>query len=149
MNFMPIIVKIENKKILIVGAGNVALNKIKIIKQFSNNITIISPVVKDEILNFNLNVIKRKINYKDLLNYDIIYCCSNNKRLNEKIANYCKKRNKLVNVVDNPELSSFISPAIFVKDYMTVSVSSTGVDVKKSIRWRDKIRDLVQYGEIN
>jgi precorrin-2 dehydrogenase/sirohydrochlorin ferrochelatase len=49
-----------------------------------------------------------------------------------------------VNVVDDPELCDFISPAIFKQDYMTVAVNSYGVNVKKTIAWRDKIKKLLE-----
>jgi siroheme synthase (precorrin-2 oxidase/ferrochelatase) len=47
-----------------------------------------------------------------------------------------------VNVVDNPALSSFISPAVFCREGMTVAVSSHGRDVKKAVKWRDRIGEL-------
>jgi len=53
----------------------------------------------------------------------------------------------LVNVVDNRELSSFISPAVIRKDEMTITVSSNGENVKKSVAWRNKIREMMQDDE--
>jgi precorrin-2 dehydrogenase/sirohydrochlorin ferrochelatase len=45
--------------------------------------------------------------------------------------------------VDNRELSGFISPAIIKKGAMTVAVSSNGQNVKKSVEWRNRLREFV------
>ncbi len=74
----------------------------------------------------------------------LVYACTNNIEVNRRIkadAEICKI---LVNVVDNRELSDFISPAVFKQDEMTVAISSNGQNVKKSVEWRDKIKAILQ-----
>ena len=50
----------------------------------------------------------------------------------------------MVNVVDNRELSDFISPALFKQDEMTVAISSNGQNVKKAVEWRNSIKAILQ-----
>ena len=50
---------------------------------------------------------------------------------------------KLINVVDNPVQSDFVSPAIFKKDKMTVAVGSNAQNVIESIELRNNIKEFV------
>ncbi|NTU54315.1 MAG: bifunctional precorrin-2 dehydrogenase/sirohydrochlorin ferrochelatase, partial [Chlorobiaceae bacterium] len=40
---------------------------------------------------------------------------------------------------------NFISPAIIKKDEMTIAVSSNGQNVKKSVEWRNRLRDMLDH----
>ena len=55
----------------------------------------------------------------------------------------CEEMGKLINVVDNPAQSDFVSPAIIKKGQMTVSVGSNSQNVIKSIELRNKIKDFL------
>jgi precorrin-2 dehydrogenase / sirohydrochlorin ferrochelatase len=141
--YLPINLDISNRNILIVGGGNIALNKIKLLSKFTSNITVIAPLIKAEIKNIINNIKEKEFETNDLKEFRLVYACTNIRNLNEKIKKDCQDKNILVNVVDNPSLSDFISPAIYKEHEMTVAVSSSGKDVKKSINWRNKIKDFL------
>jgi len=50
----------------------------------------------------------------------------------------------LVNIHDDPELCDFISPAIYKKENISISVSTNGIDALQSIAIRDKIKKMVE-----
>ncbi len=140
MIFLPICINIENKKILIVGGGQAALHKIKTIYKYSDKIIVVAPQVDSEIYNMKLAVQMRNFEWSDLEGCFMVYAATDDKSLNTEISKRAQEKNILVNVCDNPALSSFVSPAIFKKDNMSVAVSSNSTNVKKSISWRDKIQ---------
>lgn len=139
MSYLPICINIRKKKILIIGGGNSAWHKLKSILKFTTNVVVIAPEIKENIERLPINIIKRNIKFEDIDNFDIIYICTNNRDLNKQLYEYCVNMNKLVNVTDNPGLSTFVSPAVIVEDGMVVAVSSDAKNVKKSIELRDKI----------
>jgi uroporphyrin-III C-methyltransferase/precorrin-2 dehydrogenase/sirohydrochlorin ferrochelatase len=143
MRYLPISIKIEGKKILIIGGGKVALQKARLLKEFSGNIVVIATQISNEIRDTINTCITKEYEKKDLDGFDLIYACTNNEELNKKISSDSKETGKLVNVVDNPELCDYISPAIYKEGNITVAVGSDARDVKKAIKLRDKIQSFL------
>lgn len=142
--FLPISIKITNKKVLLVGGGKVALEKIQSLKRFTKDITIITEEAIQEIKEYPYTIIYKEYEKTDLNNFFLVYACTNNSNINQLIKSDCDEKGILVNVVDNPQQSEFISPAIYKDNNMTVAVSSNGQSVKKSIQWRNKIEEIFE-----
>ncbi|NJO90297.1 MAG: hypothetical protein HC831_16135 [Chloroflexia bacterium] len=92
-----------------------------------------------------INYIEKEYEKSDIHDSFLVYACTNIRELNERIKTDCQEAGKLVNVVDNPALCDFVSPAIFRKSNMSIAVSSNGQDVYKSIRVRNSIRQIFQH----
>ena len=137
-------------QILVVGGGKVALHKIQLLQRFTEKIKVIAPEIRDEIKGLEgVECEPRGYQESDLQGCLLVYAATNNHRLNLQIKDDGIKYNCLVNVVDNPKHSDFVSPAIIKFKNMTVAVGSDGEDVLKSIRIRNKIKDFLQQeGEL-
>ncbi|NTV05415.1 MAG: bifunctional precorrin-2 dehydrogenase/sirohydrochlorin ferrochelatase [Chlorobiaceae bacterium] len=146
-SFLPLNIRIDNKKILFVGGGKIALHKIKTVGQYTRNISIVSPEIHDELHQMGLTEIRKKYESSDLKGFFLVYACTNNIDVNRRIKNDAGEYGILVNVVDNRELSDFISPAVIKQDEMTIAVSSNGENVKKSVEWRDKLKSILQQSD--
>ncbi|MGC8765981.1 MAG: precorrin-2 dehydrogenase/sirohydrochlorin ferrochelatase family protein [Brevinematia bacterium] len=146
MSYLPLAINIEGKKILIIGGGKVALKKAKILSQYTENITFLAKEFDKELLdNFNsYYFIQKPYKAKYLKGFSIVYICTDNPKLNEKISKDAKRRKILVNVCDNPSLSDFISPAIYKRGFMSIAVTSDATDVNKSIALRNRIREFLE-----
>jgi len=142
--YLPIFLDISSKSILIIGGGNIGFQKLKMLLQFTNNITILSKEVCDEIKKIDVKVILKDYESKDLSGFDIVYACTNNENLNRQIKNDAKKIGLITNVVDNSDLCDFITPAIYKHDNITIAVSSGGTDTSKAVAIRDKIKLLLK-----
>lgn len=148
MTFMPISLNLTGKEILIVGGGKVAFHKIKLISPYTNNFRIVAKEVCNEIKELGLPYIEKEYEKSDLTDSFMVYACTDIKELNQRVYNDAHEQKMLVNVVDNPPMCDFVSPAIYKKDHMTVAVGSNAQDVYASIRWRDKIRDYLKKNPI-
>jgi precorrin-2 dehydrogenase/sirohydrochlorin ferrochelatase len=144
-DFMPISIDVRNKKILLIGGGKVALHKIESLQKYASNIVILAKEVHPEIKTAGFNFIEKAYEKPDIYDSFLVYACTNNSSLNEQIRKDCEKSGKLVNVVDNPVLCDFVSPAIFRKSNMSIAVSSNGEDVYNSIRVRNSIRQIFRH----
>jgi precorrin-2 dehydrogenase/sirohydrochlorin ferrochelatase len=142
--YLPVSLDITDSNILIIGGGKIAEQKLATLSMFTNKITILALEISSSIQLTYFKQIVKEYQPHDLNQYSIVYACTNNRMLNAQIKSDAAKRSLLVNVVDDPELCDFISPAIFKQDYMTVAVNSNGVNVKKTIAWRDKIKKLLE-----
>ncbi|MBK8806650.1 MAG: uroporphyrinogen-III C-methyltransferase [Bacteroidales bacterium] len=146
MNFLPISINIENKKILMIGGGKVAYHKIILLQRFTSNITVIAKEVAENVRKTGATIIEKSYEKTDLSDFFLVFAATNNTLLNKQILNDGHEQKILVNVVDNPAFCDFVSPAIYRKNNMTVAVGSNGEDVYKSITWRNKIHDVFEYG---
>ncbi len=146
-SFLPLNIRIDNRKILFVGGGKIALHKIKTVLQYTRNISIIAPEIQDELHEMGFTEIYKEYEKSDLEGFFLVYACTNNIEVNRRIKNDAAAYGIMVNVVDNRELSDFISPAVIKKDEMTIAVSSNGENVKKSVEWRNKIKAMLQHGD--
>lgn len=145
MNFLPISINIEGKKILIIGGGRVGLHKATILHRFTNEATVISPQFKDGFEALPFTLIQKKYEPSDLDGALLIYVCTENSELNQQIKRDAEERHVLASVCDNPPLCDFTSPAIYKDGDMTIAVSSNAKDVHLSMRIRDAIKTNIQY----
>jgi precorrin-2 dehydrogenase/sirohydrochlorin ferrochelatase len=143
--FLPLNIRIDNKKILFVGGGKIALHKIKTVEQYTRNITVISPEIQDELHQMGFVEIYKEYEKSDLQGFFLVYACTNILEVNRRIKDDAAELGIMVNVVDNRELSDFISPAVIKKDEMTIAVSSNGQNVKKSVEWRNRLQAMIQH----
>lgn len=130
LKFYPINLKLKDKKVLIVGAGSVALRKFRRLLMTKAKIKIISPEFNQGFRAY-LNqesdqyiFLKRKFREKDVNGQFLIFAATDNPELNEKIAFLAKDKNILNNIIDNAELSDFIIPAAVSRGELLLTVSS-------------------------
>ncbi|MEI6757754.1 MAG: bifunctional precorrin-2 dehydrogenase/sirohydrochlorin ferrochelatase [Chlorobium sp.] len=142
--FLPLNIRIDDKKILFVGGGKIAMHKIQTVEQYTRNITILSPWISEELKAKGFVEIIKEYEKKDLEGFFLVYACTNDIEVNRQIKNDAAELRIMVNVVDNRELSDFISPAVFKQDEMTIAVSSNGQNVKKAVEWRNRIKEMMQ-----
>lgn len=140
MAFIPVNLNIKNKRILVVGGGKVALHKLRTITRFTRTITIVAPKILDEIARLRLRVIRKAYSKNYLKGVFLVYACTNDRAVNKRIRRDAHSYGILVNVADDTKLCDFISPAVYKKGAMVVSVSSEGRDVKGAVALRDRIK---------
>lgn len=126
MAYFPFYIDIENKKILVVGGGTVALRKIEKLMPFSPDITVVAPEICDEIKAMNLKIIDRKFCDTDLDGTFCVISATDDETLNSRIYELCSKKNILVNTVDDKEKCGFIFPAIVSKNGITAGITTSG-----------------------
>lgn len=148
MTYLPVSLNITNQKILLVGGGKVALEKVTSLKRFTSDIHIVTEQADQIIKDAGFPITYKSYEKSDLEGYFIVYACTNIRDKNMEIKKDCEDLNTLVNIVDNPKLCDFISPAIYKHENMTVAVSSNGQEVRRSIKWRNKIKDGIRNGTL-
>jgi precorrin-2 dehydrogenase/sirohydrochlorin ferrochelatase len=145
MIYIPISLNITDKQILIIGGGRIASHKIGFIEQFTQNIRIVALDVIDSIKAKGYNYIEKPYEKSDLDGAFLIYACTNIIELNKQVKEHAESQGILCNVVDNPPLCDFVSPAIYKRGIYTVACGSNAQDVHKSIEIRNKIKDFFEH----
>lgn len=142
--FLPVSIDITDKTILILGGGESAHKKIKILSRYTNLFYVVAREVCNGIIDDEIPYVIKDIEEKDLDGFGILYSCTNDKELNKKIVEWGHIRGMLVNIHDDPELCDFISPAVYKDGNITISVSTNGEDALQSIAIRDRIKKIVE-----
>ncbi|WP_339734961.1 bifunctional precorrin-2 dehydrogenase/sirohydrochlorin ferrochelatase [uncultured Sunxiuqinia sp.] len=143
-NYLPIALNIAGEKILIIGGGQSAWSKIKILKRFDADVEVIALEVCDEIKNSGVPYTVKAYEKSDLKGFLMFYSCTNNPELDAHIARDGKEVGILVNIHDQPALCQFVSPAIYQNGDIRVAVSSNAKDVYASIRIRNEIKEFLE-----
>jgi len=143
-NFLPISIDISDQKILIIGGGQSALKKIRILKRFGANIDVIAENIIDDVRKSGIVCIQKNYEKSDLRGYLMLYSCTNNESLDKQIAIDGREAGVLVNIHDNPVLCQFVSPAIYQDGNITVAVASNATDVYQAIRLRNLIQEFLE-----
>lgn len=157
-NLYPIFLKLENLQTLLVGAGNVGLEKLTAFLKNSPKakITIIAENVCNEIMaitvgNKNIRILKRKFFFSDLEGKDILILATNNHQLHERVKIIARKKRILTNVADTPDLCDFYLGSVVQKGDLKIGISTNGKSPTFAKRFReylegalpDNIQDLV------
>src|SRR5680860_308129 len=112
----PILLKLKNKKILVVGGGKIAERKVIRLLKAEANVLLVSPEITDSLQKFVDEKIivhnKRKFIKEDLKNAFLVIAATNDKKVNHLIFRESEKNGILVNVVDEPDHCNFYVPSI-------------------------------------
>ncbi len=127
MSYFPMMVKLDEKKVLIIGGGEEGLKKTQILHEFGAEITLISKDALKEAIELASRYEEREFRDTDITDedYDLIVASTDDRELNKRISILAKYKHIPVNIVDDEKLCSFIFPAI-VKDKDVVCAVSSG-----------------------
>jgi siroheme synthase-like protein len=120
------------------------MQKLKTIVEFARSVTVVAPVVLPEIEDLGVRVIRQPYRRAFLKGACLVYACTDDRLLNEQVGSDARKAGVLVNVADDGKLCDFISPAVYKRGHMAVSVCSQGKDVKGAVALRDRIRRYLE-----
>ena len=130
MSYFPAFINIDNKKILIIGGGHIAFEKLFHLLDFTQNITVISKELSEvmcETINRNSLDFKLKSYEKgDIKGYDIIVAAVDNFDVQKSIYKESRDYNCLCNCVDFQEYCDFIFPSYIKKGDLTIAISTSG-----------------------
>ena len=128
---LPIFIKLQSQRCLVVGAGTVATRKIKQLLIAEAQIFVVAPDICDELKKINefeeIHYIKQNYIEEHLEEKKLVIAATNNRQLNTEIAEHAKAKGILVNVADNPEAGNFILPSIIDRSPVVIAVSTSGV----------------------
>ncbi|MCR4586415.1 MAG: bifunctional precorrin-2 dehydrogenase/sirohydrochlorin ferrochelatase [Lachnospiraceae bacterium] len=126
MSYFPMMVKLDGKKVLIIGGGVEGLKKTRILHDFGAEICLISKDALKEAAELASRYEEREFRDTDITDeHDLIVAATDDRELNKRISRLARDKRIPVNVVDDEELCSFIFPAI-VKDKDVVCAVSSG-----------------------
>ena len=130
MDHLPIFINVRQNPCLVIGGGDIALRKINLLIKAQAKVDCLSPLFCEGITNLSqngdVNLIQKRFESDDIKDYAIIIASTDDSSVNALISKSAKEARIPVNVVDSPELSSFIMPSIVDRSPVIIAVSSAG-----------------------
>ncbi|MDD1607814.1 MAG: siroheme synthase CysG, partial [Methylococcaceae bacterium] len=154
MDYLPIFINLKGQDCLVVGAGEIAARKIDCLARAGAKITVIATEISASVAtmqaNHALTLLQKPFSPEDLHDFKLVVSATNHDETNRLVAKTAEQQNTLVNVVDNPELCSFIFPAIIDRSPIIAAVSSSGAAPILARLLRAKIETIIPpaYGRL-
>jgi len=129
----PVFLKLNELHIVLIGAGNVGLEKLNAILNNSpfTRVTIIAediiPGIYALVVDFpQINIIQKSFADTDLDDANLVIAATNNSELNKRIREAAHQRKLLINVADKPELCDFYLGSVVHKGDLKIGISTNG-----------------------
>ncbi len=154
MEFLPVFLRIKARPCLVVGGGAVAERKIARLLRHDADVTVVAPHLCDGLA---LLVSENKIQFHEgeftpsLLNDQVlVVAATDDDGVNEQVATAAHMKNIPVNVVDTPELCSYIMPSIIERDPVIIAISTGGASPVLARLLRANLETMVPaaYGKL-
>ena len=152
MKYYPINLDLKDRAVLVVGGGSIAESKTEQLIEAGAQVRVVSPELTGRLREWvQGGVIAHRVGVfdeSDLGGVVLVISATDSQTVNQKVANAAAKRGLLCNVVDQPALCSFITPALITRGDLQISVSSGGGSPSVVQRVKREIADLIgeEYG---
>lgn len=145
MDFLPVSVRITDGGIVLVGNSREAVHKAKILHRFTDKVTVIAPTIPEEVKALPFIIKEKAFEESDLEGVRLLFVSTGDSQLNLRIKALATKHGILTSICDDPCHCDFISPAISRQpdDNLTIAVGSDAKDVRRAIRVRNRINELI------
>lgn len=149
-NLFPVFLKLEDMRVLLIGAGNVGVEKLNAIVNNApaTQVLVIAKEINDEFselaaLHPNVHVKQTAYSAEYLNDCDIAIAAVNDIALSTAIRNDAKVRGKLINVADKPYLCDFYLGSVVTKGNLKLAISTNGKSPTLSKRLREVFNELL------
>lgn len=157
MKTYPIcLIGLEGRNVLVIGGGEVARRKVGSLLETGARVTVISPEVDQDLRDLaqdgEIGLVERPYRAGDLqgafLTPALVIAATNDPEVNRAVWSEASQMGCLVNVVDDPEHSNFILPAVVKYGQLKISISTGGASPALARRLREKLTAVIgpEYG---
>ena len=150
MSYFPMFIDFSDKKILVVGGGNIATEKLEKLVDFTKEITVITKELTQECNNLIkehcLTLYQRGYKAGDIDSFDIVIVATNTQELHKEIFEESRSKHILVNSVDNTKYCDFIFPSYIKRDDLTIAFSTSGASPAFAKHLRRYFENIIPDG---
>lgn len=145
----PVFLKVTELNTLIVGGGNVALEKLTFLLKSSPeaNVVMVSPMFREETValakKHDVQMFEQPYDDGFLADKHIVIATTDNEEVNKQVHAACKARNILVNLADNPPYCDFYMGGIVTKGNVKIAISTNGKSPTMAKRLRQFFEEVI------
>jgi len=145
----PIFLKLHDLRVLIVGGGFVAEEKLNFLLKSSPDavVTMVATFFRDGTKEIakegQVTLHTRSFEPEDLAGHQLVIAATDDEAINHLIYLMCRKRGILVNVADNPPLCDFYMGGIVTKGNVKIAISTNGKSPTTAKRLRQFFEEII------
>ncbi|MFB9863691.1 TSUP family transporter [Rufibacter immobilis] len=146
----PVFLKLEHLCVLVVGGGNVALEKLTALLQNSPRTTIrvVAIEFNKAVLQLAqehhaISLVPKAFSPEDLAGADVVIVAVNDRSASREISNEAKRQGRLVNVADTPELCDFYLSSVVRKGNLKIAISTNGKSPTMAKRLKETFNETL------
>ena len=156
MKYFPLFADLRGRRVLVVGGGEVGERKVRLLVEAGAHVELVAPEVTAALaaavatidprpLPGAGRVTLRSASFDDSQLDDVVLAvaATDDRSVNARVAAAANSRGRLVNVVDDAELSGFIVPAIVDRSPLVIAVSTGGVAPVLARLVRERIESVL------
>ncbi len=130
MELLPIFLSIRDRKCVVVGGGEIALRKTNLLLRAGGKVQLVAPEFSAELEQLasdaKVELVREKFIAEHLTDAVLVVAATDDVTVNRTVSDEAQQRDLPVNVVDQPELCTFIMPAIVDRSPIVIAISSGG-----------------------
>ncbi len=149
MKLFPLFADLNGRPVLVVGGGAVAQRKAQALLEAGADVAVGAPDLTDTLRQWaaagRVRHLAGEFDPAWLQDVWLVIAATDQREVNAQVAQAGQARRLLVNVVDDPELSSFQVPSIVDRSPLIVAISSSGTAPVLARRLRERIESLFDH----
>lgn len=146
----PIFLKLHNLSVLIVGGGNVGLEKLSFLLKSSPNanVEVVAPRFLDELVTLaaahpTVKLTPKKFNRWMLRKRHMVIACTDDLKVNKRVYELSRKRYLICNIADTPNLCDYYLGGIVTKGNVKIAISTNGKSPTTAKRLREFFEEVI------
>ncbi|MBD0726377.1 siroheme synthase [Flavobacterium sp. L1I52] len=146
----PIFLKLHNLSVLIVGGGNVGLEKLSFLLKSSPNakVEVVAPTFIPELVSLaeahpGVKLTGKKFKKKMLKKRHMVIACTNDLKVNRRVYTLSRKRYLICNIADTPDLCDYYLGGIVTKGNVKIAISTNGKSPTTAKRLREFFEEVI------
>ncbi len=146
----PIFLKLHNLDVLIVGGGNVGLEKLSFLLKSSPNanVEVVAPRFLPELETLaqehpSVSLTKAKFKKKMLKKRHMVIACTDDFEVNKRVYELSRKRHLICNIADTPDLCDYYLGGIVTKGNVKIAISTNGKSPTTAKRLREFFEEII------
>jgi uroporphyrin-III C-methyltransferase/precorrin-2 dehydrogenase/sirohydrochlorin ferrochelatase len=130
MDYLPIFIRLRGRRSVVVGGGEIALRKVSLLLKAGAEVTVAAPELCAELAEQRsqgrITHLAERFSLGQLDGAQLVIAATDDEAVNRAISEAAQARNIPVNVVDAPELCTFVVPSVVDRSPIVIAVSSGG-----------------------
>lgn len=147
MDYLPIFCRLDNKPVLLVGGGDVAERKARLLLDAGARLTVVSPALEPELAALaasgTIDWLAAEFEPAQLTGKWLVVAATDRREVNALVYQSANQARIFANLVDDPKRSSFIMPSIIDRSPLIVAISSGGKAPVLARLLREKLEALL------
>ena len=150
MKFFPVFIHLEQRRVLVAGGGEQAVQKVRLLLKTGARIVVAAPAPVPELEELAqralLRLVRRAFEPADLADAVLVYAATGDAALDRAVAHNARARNIPVNVVDRPGECTFYTPALIDRDPVVIAIGTEGTAPVLARRLKTRIETMLPAG---